>query len=316
MDDEEGGQEMKALNIAMKELYVSIKSKRFVIILSIYVLLLLLLSYSLRDNLSELTSPAVENLSMDLFGVSGEVFATPLSTMLTLNFTFFTVIGAILGASLGADAINKEIESGTIKTLLGHPVYRDEVINGKFLGNAFVLAITITIGYVVTIAFLLINGTPLDGDSVFRGFIAFLLTFLYSLVFLSFSILFSTLLKKPETSMLISIGLAIFLTMIYGLIVSLIAQHLAGEVPPYGTPAFEIWEETFKLWKQRLHFINPAHHYVALIIAVFAGDRIANYYTPLGDSLLLMFNNLSMLLTFLLLPFAFAYARFMTSDLR
>ncbi|MDK2854013.1 MAG: type transport system permease protein [Thermococcaceae archaeon] len=145
MDDEEGGQEMKALNIAMKELYVSIKSKRFVIILSIYVLLLLLLSYSLRDNLSELTSPSVENLSMDLFGVSGEVFATPLSTMLTLNFTFFTVIGAILGASLGADAINKEIESGTIKTLLAHPVYRDEVINGKFLGNAFVLAITITV---------------------------------------------------------------------------------------------------------------------------------------------------------------------------
>jgi len=108
-------------------------------LLGIYALLLLLLSYSLRHNLNELTSPSVESMSIGLLGVNGEIFATPLSIMLFLNFTFFTVIGAILGASLGADAINKEVESGTIKTLLGHPVYRDEVINGKFLGNAFVL---------------------------------------------------------------------------------------------------------------------------------------------------------------------------------
>ena len=316
MDDKEGGQKMKALNIAMKEVYVSIKSKRFAILISIYALLLLLLSYSLRDNLNELVSPSVESMSIGLFGVNGEILATPLSVMLFLNFTFFTVIGAILGASLGADAINKEVESGTIKTLLGHPVYRDEVINGKFLGNACVLMITVLVGYVFTIAFLLINGTPLDGGSILRGFVAFLLTLLYSLVFLSISLLFSTLFKKPETSMLVSIGLAIFLTMIYGLIVSLMAQHLAGEMPPHGTPAFEIWMENSKLWEQRLHFINPAHHYAALVIAVFAGDRIANYYVPFGESLTLMFNSLSMLLVFLLSPFALAYVRFMTSDLR
>lgn len=316
MDDEEGGQEMKVLNIAMKEVYVSIKSKRFAILLGVYVFLLLLLSYSLKDNLSELTSPFVESLSMDPFGVRGDVFATPLSTVLTLNFTLFTVIGAILGASLGADAINKEVESGTIKILLGSPVYRDEIINGKFLGSAFVLAITITVGYAFMIAFLLINGTSLDGGSIVRGFVVFLLTLLYSSVFLSLSLLFSTLLKKPETSMLISLSLAVFLTMIYGLVVPLIAQHFAGEMPPYGTPAFGMWEGNFELWKQRLHFINPAHHYAALVVAVFAGDKIANYYAPLGDSLILVLNNLSMLLMFLLLPFAFAYVRFMTSDLR
>ncbi|ALV63298.1 hypothetical protein ADU37_CDS15990 [Thermococcus sp. 2319x1] len=307
---------MKALNIAVKELYVAVKSKRFAVLLGVYVLLLLLLSYSLRDELSGLTSPSVDNLSLNLFGASGDVFVTPLSTMLTLNFTFFTVIGAILGASLGADAINKEIESGTIKTLLGHPVYRDEVINGKFIGNALVLLITVLAGYVFAIAFLLINGTPLDGDSIARGFLAFLLSLLYSLTFLSISLLFSTFFKKPETSMLVSIGLAVFLTMVYGALVSLIAQHIAGEIPPYGTPAFELWEENFKLWEQRLHSINPAHHYAALVVAVFAGDRIANYYAPLGDSLILMLDNLSMLLTFLLFPFALAYARFMTSDLR
>ena len=307
---------MKALNIATKELYVSIKSKRFAVLIAIYVLLLLLLSYSLRDNLNELVSPSVERMSMGLFGASGEIFSTPLSIMLIANFTFFTILGAILGASLGADAVNKEIESGTIKVLLSHPVYRDEVINGKFLGNALVLIITILTGYVFTIAFLLINGTPLDGDSILRGLVAFILTILYSLIFLSVSLLFSTLFKKPETSMLVSIGLAIFLTMVYGVVVSLIARHLAGEMPPHNSPAFEIWMDNLRLWEQRLHFINPAHHYAALLIAVFAGDRVANYYAPLGESLGLMLTNLSMLLVFLLLPFAIAYVRFMTTDLR
>lgn len=307
---------MKALNIAMKELYVAVKSRRFAVLIVIYALFLILLSYSLRDNLTELASPSVERVSMGLLGVNGEILATPLSIMLITNFTFFTVVGAILGASLGADCINGEIESGTIKTLLSHPVYRDEVLVGKFLGNALVLVITIFTGYVFTIAFLLINGTPIGGDSFLRGLIAFLLTLVYSLVFLSVSLLLSTLFKKPETSMLVSIGLAIFLTMIYGIIVSLVSRHLAGEMPPYGTPAFEIWMENLKIWEQRLHLINPAHHYAALVSAVFAGDRITNYYVPLGESLGLMLNNVSMLLVFLLLPFAVAYARFMTSDLR
>lgn len=307
---------MNVLNIAMKELYTSVKSKRFVILIVIYLLFLFLLSYSLRDNLKDLTIPTVERRNLEPFGAGGEVFTTPLSFMLLLNFTFFTIIGAVMGASLGADAINKEIETGTIRTLLGHPVYRDEVINGKFLGNAMVLGVTIVAGYLFTVAFLLIIGTPLDWDSILRGFVAFLVTLLYSLTFLSISLLFSTIFKKSETSMLVSIGLAVFLTLIYGLIVSLIAHHIAGEMPPYGTPAFDMWRENVRLWEQRLHFINPAHHYAALVIAVFSGDSIANSYAQLGEALTLAVNNLAMLMVFLMLPFAFAYVRFMTSDLR
>jgi len=143
-----------------------------------------------------------------------------------------------------------------------------------------------------------------------------MLTLLYTLIFLSISILFSTLFKKSETSMLVSVGLAIFLTIIYGIIVTLIAGHLAGEMPPYDTPAFDMWRENVKLWEQRLHFINPAHHYAQLVIWVFSGDKLANTYTPLSEAFSLGFNNLAMLLVALLLPFSVAYVRFMTSDLR
>ncbi|ALM74543.1 ABC transporter permease [Thermococcus barophilus] len=314
MDDEEGREEMNVFNIAMKEFYVSIKSKRFVIILLLYVIYLLLVAYALRNHLAELSKPTVGTTNLEPFGTRGEVFQTPLSMMLIANFSFFTIIGGIMGASLGADAINREIETGTIKTLLGHPVYRDEVINGKFLGNGLVLGITVMVGYLFTVAYLLIIGIPIDGESFFRGLIAFLVTLLYSLTFLSIAILISTMVRKPETSMLISIGLAIFLTLVYGIIVSLIAEHLAGEMPPYG-PAFRVWRENVLLWEQRLHLINPTHHYAALVLAVFAGDRIANSYLPLSEVLALALNNLAMLVVFLMLPFALAYVRFMTSDL-
>ncbi|AHF80318.1 ABC transporter permease [Thermococcus paralvinellae] len=307
---------MNVLNIAMKEFYTSIKSKRFVIILAVYLLFVFLIAYSIKGHFLELTEPQVSRTNLGPFGAEGDTYMTPLSAMLFLNFTFFTIFGAIMGAALGADAINKEVETGTIKVLLGHPVYRDEIINGKFLGNALVLAITILVGYVFTIAFLLIIGVPLDSESFFRGLIAFMMTLLYTLVFLSISILFSTLFKKSETSMLISVGLAIFLTLIYGIIVTLIAGHLAGERPPYGTPAFDMWRENVNLWEQRLHFINPAHHYAKLMILIFSGDRITNTYTPLSEAFSLGFNNLAMILVTLLLPFSVAYVKFMTSDLR
>jgi len=307
---------MNVLNIAMKELYVSIKSKRFWIVLSIYILFLLILSYSLRGRIMEIVSPQVEFTRLEPFGAAGEYLATPLSSMLLFNFAFFTIIGAVMGASLGADAINREIETGTIRTLLGHPVYRDEVINGKFLGNALVLGITIIVGYIFTVSFLLINGMPLDGDSILRGFVAFVITLLYSLNFLSISLFFSTLFRKPETSMLVSVGIAVFFTLIYGIIASIVANRLAGEMPPYGTPAFDVWRENLELWRQRLNFINPAHHHASLVLAVFSGDRVTNSYVPLGESLALVINNLSVLLVSLLLPFALAYVRFMTSDLR
>lgn len=314
MDDEKGGQKMKVMNVAMKELYISIRSKRFVTLIIIYILFLFLLSYTLRDRVDELIPPTVRWINPGPYGASGDVLSTPLSFMLLLNFTFFTIIGAVMGASLGADAINREVETGTVKVLLGHPVYRDEVINGKFLGNAIVLGITIITGYLFTVAFLLIIGTPLDLDSILRGFAAFVVTLLYSLTFLSISLFLSTVFKKPETSMLVSIGLAIFLTMVYGLIVSFMAHRIAGEMPPYG-PASKVWRENVRLWERRLHFINPAHHYAALVIAMFSGDSVANSYIPLGEALTLAFNNLAMLVVFLMLPFAFTYMRFMTSDL-
>lgn len=302
-------------NIALKELYVSVKSRRFIVIVALYFIIFGLAVYAIKDYLVQMGVPSVDSNELSLWGVSAEIYTTPLAMLFTVNMMIITVLGAVLGAALGADAINREVENGTIRVLLGHPVYRDEVINGKFLGMGSLITATYLVSYVVMVAVMLLLGIPLDGESLLRGFLAILITVLYTLVFLSLGILLSTLSKKPETSMLAGVGLAIFLTVFYGIVVSIVAPKLTGPEPPLGTSAYQIWAEDLHVWMNRLHSINPAHHYVQLVSYIFAGDEFFNYYLPLGDSFTYGFNSLAALLVMLLLPFALAYARFLTSDL-
>lgn len=187
------------------------KSKRFVVIFGLYFIIFGLAVYAIKDYLVQMGVPSVESNELSLWGVSAEIYTTPLAILFTVNMMIITVLGAVLGAALGADAINREVESGTVRVLLGHPVYRDEIINGKFLGMGLLIAVTYLVSYLIMVAAMLLLGIPLDGESLFRGFLAILVTMLYTLVFLSFGILLSTLSKKPETSMLAGVGLAIFL---------------------------------------------------------------------------------------------------------
>ncbi|WP_461863365.1 ABC transporter permease [Thermococcus sp.] len=304
-----------AMNIALKELYTSVKSKRFIVMMAFYFLIFGIAVYSTKDYLIQMGVPAVENNELFMWGVSGYTYMTPFAMLFMINMTIITIIGAVLGAALGADAINREVETGTAKVLLGHPIYRDEVINGKFLGMGILIVIVNLLVYAMIIAVMLIFGIPLDGDSLIRGFLGVAVTILYTLTFLSIGVFFSTLFKKPETSMLAAVGLTIFMTVFYGIVASIIASKLVGPAPSWGTSSYEAWQEARKLWMARLHLINPAHHYVQMVSYIFGGDRFVNYYIPLGDSFTYGFNNLAILLVMLFLPFAFAYVRFMTRDI-
>ena len=67
---------------------------------------------------------------------------------------------------MGFDLISKEKETKALKILLSHPIYRDEVINGKALGGLMALAIALGITFIVTFAILLISGIVPEGDEL------------------------------------------------------------------------------------------------------------------------------------------------------
>jgi len=72
------------------------------------------------------------------------------------------VLVAILAIALGFDLITKEKESKSLKQLLLHPIYLDEVINGKALGSTAALLLPLGAVLAVALAALLIVGSTLD----------------------------------------------------------------------------------------------------------------------------------------------------------
>lgn len=69
-----------------------------------------------------------------------------------------SVLGAVLGIAVGFDLFSREKEDRSLKLLLSHPVYRDEVITGKVLGGVTTLALATVLAIGITFALLLISG--------------------------------------------------------------------------------------------------------------------------------------------------------------
>ncbi len=53
---------------------------------------------------------------------------------------FIGFLGPLLGISLGFDAINSEQSNGTLIRLMAQPVYRDAIINDKFVASLVVIS--------------------------------------------------------------------------------------------------------------------------------------------------------------------------------
>ena len=135
--------------------------------------------------------------------------------------------GPIIGLSLGFDAINKERTSGSLSVLLSQPIYRDSVINGKFLaGTAALSLLTVTtIGIMSGVAMPILGFGPTDEDTL-RIVLFALLTILYLAFWLALGLLYSVVTKKTTTSILMSVATWLFFSIIITITALLVANIL------------------------------------------------------------------------------------------
>lgn len=169
---------------------------------------------NLKQTLSDLVSPSMPSLLL--------VFR---------NFNvYFTVFGAVLAASLGFDLITREKEEGSLKSLLTHPVYRDEVINGKALGSIAVLAIVLIATSLLTVAVMMLNGITPAGDD-FLSLTAYLaIALVYGTVFFGISLAASTVARSSGMSVAYFAGVVILLVLV-PLIINTIVVFAMGQPP-------------------------------------------------------------------------------------
>ncbi|MBW1973784.1 MAG: ABC transporter permease subunit, partial [Deltaproteobacteria bacterium] len=170
---------------------------------------------------------------------------------------FVAFFGPLIGLLLGFDAINRERTSGTLSKIVSQPIYRDSIINGKFLAGVFTISIMlISIVLLVSGLGLLLIGVVPGIEEILRIIIYLIISIFYisfwlvgvvpgieeilriiiyliiSIFYISFwlgvAILFSVLFRSVATSALAALALWIF----FSFFVSLGANVLANAVAP------------------------------------------------------------------------------------
>jgi len=238
---------------------------------------------------------------------------------------FISFLGPLLGIGLGFDAINSEHNRGTLSRILSQPIHRDYIINAKFAGALTVIsAMLFALGMIVMGAGLVALGIPPTAEEFVRMVFFILLSILYVAFWLNISVLFSVLFRQPATAALSAIAVWLFLTVFYPLIVNLVMKPL--EPSAVAAPSQMIAIEQFRLALMR---IMPNQLYSeATTTLLMPSVRSLGPLTmeqmigtipgplPLGQSLLLVWPQVTGLAAGTITSFVISYMLFMRREIR
>jgi len=213
------------LVIYRKELEDYFSSIRFILLLTVILMISLVTTYlvgtGLRKELEGFAKPALVFLL--LFTSTGALFSLA---------QFIAFFGPLIGMLLGFDAISRERSGNTLSKLLSQPIYRDAVINGKFLAGLTIISLMLAaILLLISGMGLWVLGVVPGWEEVGRLCLYLVISIVYIGFWLAVAILFSILFRGMATSALASLAVWIFLAFFMGLIASLSADALSP-VPP------------------------------------------------------------------------------------
>ncbi len=238
---------------------------------------------------------------------------------------FISFLGPLLGIGLGFDAINSEQNRGTMARVLSQPLYRDQWLNAKFAGGLIVISALFT---GLTLIFMSIGivkiGIPPTPEEFLRILIFTFVTICYVGFWMNLSILFSVKFKQAATSALCTIAVWLFITVFYGIIVNFIANATApGQ---FATPDQMVRYQQFITNLMR---VVPSQLYSdATTTLLMPSIRSLGPLTteqvvgtvpsplPLGQSLLLVWAQMTGLVLATVSCFALAYYSFMRREVR
>lgn len=121
----------------------------------------------------------------------------------------------LIALLLSFDAVVGEIDRGTMTLLLSYPVARWQVLIGKFLGHAAIIAFATVLGYGSAGAALALGGAEIGPDS-WRAFAAMIgSSVLLGAAFTALGYLASTLVRDRGTAAGIAVALWLVLVLLY-----------------------------------------------------------------------------------------------------
>jgi ABC-2 type transport system permease protein len=239
---------------------------------------------------------------------------------------FLNFLGPLLGISLGFDAINSEQQNGTLTRIMAQPVYRDNLLLSKFVSSLLLVGtLLLSLSLLMIGGGMLITGVMIEVEELVRILCFMLLCTVYVGFWLGLSILLSIVFKQASTSALTAIGIWLFFTVFYQIVINMVVTMLtsgSGELSQM---------QVMHLNEMILNFLRlaPSQLYadatttllmpsVRSLGPVTMEQMAGAIPSPLSirDSLLIVWPQLTGLIAATLLCFAFSYYLFMRREIR
>jgi ABC-2 type transport system permease protein len=231
----------------------------------------------------------------------------------------------IIGIALGFDAINSERAGGTLSRVMSQPVFRDSVINGKFLAGIVTLTVMVaTMMFLVGGFGLRMIGVPPTAEEVIRLFLYLFLTIVYGAFWMGLAILFSVIFRRVAASLLFALALWLFFSIFILLVAPAIANAIVSTADGSEVELIRNAELQRMITRISPNILFQEATMVLLVplvrsLGIVATSQAA-YMIPnplsLGQSLLVVWPHLTSLVSLSAICFAINYVLFMRQEIR
>ena len=308
-----------------KELQDHFTSWRFIFILLVVLLASLYAVFVAASNIRQSVTGSTDFVFLALFTTT---LSSTASSLIPNSFlALMAVLIPIVGITLGFDAINSERNEGTLSRLISQPIYRDNIINAKFLAGGMTIAVLLlSIVLLVSGLGMRMIGLPPTSEEVWRLLFFLIIGIIYGAFWLGLAILFSTLFKQVAVSAIISIAIWLFFAFFYPIIFQFIAQGMgnadtqASIIRNYQTLITLQRISPIQLFNEStIVILAPAMRSISQMLQLYVSD-IGNYLLPtpisLGQSLLSVWPLLIVTVLLTIICFAMSYLKFMFEEIR
>ncbi len=324
------------ITVFWKELADNFSSWRFIILFLLVFAAGVFSIYTAAQNISEAVTEPTYAYFTELTPSSFfflRLFTTvdeSLPSLFNSFISFIVFLVPIVGIALGFDAINSEKNSGTLSRLLSQPIYRDTVINGKFLAGVVTMAIML-VSMVMLVAGvgLRMIGVPPTAEEIIRLMAFLAVSIVYGAFWLGLAMLFSIFFRRVATSALASIAIWIFFVILFPTFVTLIANAL---VPLSDQSSVQEIASNTEVQIMAMH-VSPTMlfeeaSYILLAPGAKTAGQILQLLTsgvaehmlpghlPLAQSLIAVWPQIVSLFALTAVCFAVSYIKFMREEIR
>ena len=234
---------------------------------------------------------------------------------------FLSFLVPLMAIGLGFDAVNGEHNRRTLSRILSQPIYRDALLFGKFLAALATLAISLIALWLLVIGLgLVLLGVPPGGEEMLRSLVFLGVTIVYAGVWLVLAILASIVFRSAATAALVTLGLWLFLTVIW----PVLAPGVIDIVMPGATDATRL------IGGQMLSRLSPSTLYTESVIALLhpttrtlgpvylsqLQGAVMGAPLPFGESVLIAWPQIVGLIAATILLFVAGYVVFQRQEVR